>query len=98
MAAKTNPLDEIADAIKALSGRDGELVAVRRAFLRVTSRLDLSGPVFKDVEAFQSQAALVSLELALAEGEDIYDERQRLMVLFGSLRADIADALAKSPN
>ena len=95
---KTNPLDEIADAIKVLSGRDGELVVVRRAFLRVTSRLDLSGPVFKDVELFQTQAALVSLELALAEGEDIYDERQRLMVLFSSLRADIAGALAKSLN
>ncbi|MGB8816838.1 MAG: hypothetical protein WCC66_02845 [Rhizobiaceae bacterium] len=95
MAAKTNPLDEIADAIKALSGRDGELVNIRRAFLRVTSRLDLSGQVFKDVEAFQTQAALVSLELTMAGGADIYDERQRLFVLFNSLRADIADALAK---
>lgn len=95
MAAKTNPLDEIAAAIAALSGRDGELVGVRRAFLRVTSRLNLSGAVFRDVEAFQTQAALVSLELAMAEGVDIYDERQRLSVLFKSLRADIADALAK---
>lgn len=86
---KLNPLDEIQKAIEALSGISSEMVTIRRFFIRATWTIDPNSKVHADVVEFQRRAAMISLELELAKGADLYGGRVELTALFEPLSAAI---------
>jgi hypothetical protein len=96
MANLRDPLDEIAETINGLCGADSEMVAMRRAFLRVTGGLRPTSVLFAAIDEFQLQAAMASLMLALGEGKDLYQDRERLVETFAGLRKAIAQERARS--
>lgn len=86
---KPNPLDEIQNVIEALSGDSSEMVAIRRLFIRATGTMRPNSKVHVDVVEFQRRAAMISLELKLAKGDDLYGGRAELTALFEPVRASI---------
>ena len=86
---KPNPLDEIQKAIEALSGNSQEMVTIRRLFIRATGTISPNSKVHADVVEFQQRAAMISLELELDKGADLYGGRAELTALFEPLHAAI---------
>jgi hypothetical protein len=86
---KPNPLDEIQKAIAALTGSSSEMVTIRRFFVRATGTISPNSKVHADVVEFQRRAAMISLELELAKGADLYGGRAELKALFEPVRASI---------
>jgi hypothetical protein len=95
---KPNPLDEIQRAIEALSGNSSEMVTIRRLFIRATGTISPNSKVHADVVEFQRRAALISLELELAKGADLYGGKAELTALFELLCAAIKVERRKKMN
>jgi hypothetical protein len=95
---KPNPLDEIQKAIAALSGNSSEMVTIRRLFIRATGTINPNSKVHADVVEFQRRAAMISLELELAKGDDLYGGRAELTTLFDQLSAAIEVERRKKMN
>jgi hypothetical protein len=86
---KLNPLGEIQNVIEALSGNSSEIVTIRRLFIGATGTISPNSKVHADVVEFQRRAAMISLELELATGNDHCCGRAELKALFGPVRASI---------
>ena len=86
---KRTPLDEIHKAIEALSGDSSEMVSIRRLFIRATGTISPNSKIHADVVEFQRRAAMISLELELAKGDDLHGGRAELAGLLMPLRAAI---------
>jgi hypothetical protein len=95
---KRTPLDEIQKAIAALSGDSSEMVTIRRLFIRATGTINPNSKVHADVVEFQRRAAMISLELELANGDDLYGGRAELTTLFEPLSAAIEVERRKKMN
>lgn len=86
---KPDPLDDIRKAIAALTGASSEMVTIRRLFIRATVTISPNSKVHANVVEFQRRAAMISLELELAKGDDLYGSRAELKALFEPLSAAI---------
>ena len=86
---KPDPLNELANVIKNMTGKHADLVMIRRLLLRVTGHLDPHSNVIEAVTSFINEAEMVSLMLALADGEDIHDGKKRLSQMLNQLRKDV---------
>ncbi len=86
---KPDPLDEIRKAIAALTGASSEMVKIRRLFIRATGTFSPNSKIHADVVEFQRRAAMISLELELAKGDDLYGGRAELTAFFEPLSAAI---------
>ena len=86
---KRDPLNELANVIENMTGKHADLVMIRRLLLRVTGHLDPHSNVIEAVTSFIKEAEMVSLMLALADGEDVHDGKKRLSQMMEPLRRDI---------
>ena len=86
---KPDPLNELANVIENMTGKHADLVMIRRLFLRVTGQLDPHSTVIEAVTSFIKEAEMVSLMLALADGEDVHDGKKRLSQMLDQLRKDV---------
>ena len=65
------------------------MVIIRRLFIRAMGTIGPNSKVHADVVEFQRRAAMNSLDLELANGNDFYGGRAELRALFEPLRAAI---------
>ena len=65
------------------------VVIVRRLFIRAMGAKSPNSKAHADVVEFQRRAAMISLEIQLAKGHDLYDGRAEFTALFEPLRAEI---------
>jgi hypothetical protein len=68
-----------------------DVVIIRRLFIRATGTLRPNSEVHADVVEIQRRAAMISLEIELTKGHDLYGGRVELTALFGPIRASIKD-------
>jgi hypothetical protein len=86
---KPVPLEAVQDALGRLNGDEQELTSIRRGFMRVTGSVPPGHEIIEKNSNFQTQVALVSLELVLPEGDDILGTKIALIESFAVLRAEI---------
>jgi hypothetical protein len=65
------------------------VVIMRRLFIRAMGTISPNSKVHADVVEFQRRAAMNSLELELAKGDDFYGGKAELTALFEPLRAAV---------
>jgi hypothetical protein len=74
------------------------MVARRRLFIRATGTINPNSKVHADVVEFRRRAVMISLELELAKGDDVYGGKVELTTLFEPLWAAIEVERRKKMN
>ena len=65
------------------------VVIIRRLFIWAMGTISPNSEAHADFVEFQRRAAMISLEIELDNGHDLYDGRAELTALFEPLRAEI---------